>query len=61
MLIFVKTVLLYLKALLGKRNHDKPQDRYSRLDREIEKSNQSFITDQQQQQEVILKLNNVCG
>lgn len=42
-------------ALLGKRNHDKPQDRYSRLDREIEKSNQSFITDQQQQQELMIQ------
>ena len=43
--------LLYFKALLGRRN-DKPTDRYSRLDKELENSNQSFITDQQQQQEV---------
>jgi len=42
------------KALLGRRN-DKPKDRYSRLDKELENSNQAFITDQQQQQEVILK------
>ena len=41
------------KALLGRRN-DKPKDRYSRLDKEIENSNQAFIMDQQQQQEVIL-------
>lgn len=41
----------FLQALLGRRN-DKPKDRYSRLDQEIEKSNQSFIMDQQQQQEV---------
>ena len=45
--------LLYFKALLGRRN-DKPKDRYSRLDKEIENSNQSFITDQQQQQEVTI-------
>ena len=49
--------LLYFKALLGRRN-DKPTDRYSRLDKELENSNQSFITDQQQQQEVILHFHN---
>ena len=43
--------MFYFKALLGRRN-DKPKDRYSRLDNEIEKSNQTFIVDQQQQQEV---------
>lgn len=43
--------MFYFKALLGRRN-DKPKDRYSRLDNEIEKSNQTFIMDQQQQQEV---------
>lgn len=42
---------IFCQALLGRRN-DKPKDRYSRLDQEIEKSNQSFIMDQQQQQEV---------
>ncbi|XP_073243347.1 uncharacterized protein [Porites lutea] len=41
-------------ALLGRRN-DKPTDRYSRLDKEIENSNQSFITDQQQQQELMIQ------
>ena len=43
----------FFKALLGRRN-DKPKDRYSRLDQEIENSNQAFIMDQQQQQEVIM-------
>lgn len=44
-------VIFVVKALLGKRN-GKPQDKYSRLDREIERSNQTFIEDQQQQQSV---------
>ena len=39
------------QALLGKRN-GKPQDKYSRLDREIERSNQAYIDEQQQQQSV---------
>lgn len=47
--------MFYFKALLGRRN-DKPKDRYSRLDNEIEKSNQTFIVDQQQQQEVRVNL-----
>ena len=42
---------IFFQALLGRRN-EKPKDRYSRLDQEIEKSNQTFIVDQQQQQEV---------
>lgn len=42
------------EALLGKRN-DKPKDRYSRLDQEIENSNQAFIMDQQQQQELMIR------
>lgn len=41
-------------ALLGRRN-GKPKDRYSRLDQEIEKSNQTFIMDQQQQQELMIQ------
>jgi len=41
-------------ALLGRRN-DKPKDRYSRLDKELENSNQAFITDQQQQQELLIR------
>ncbi|PFX26245.1 Syntaxin-6 [Stylophora pistillata] len=41
-------------ALLGRRN-DKPKDRYSRLDQEIENSNQAFIMDQQQQQELMIR------
>ena len=49
--------MFYFKALLGRRN-DKPKDRYSRLDNEIEKSNQTFIVDQQQQQEVSCLLKN---
>ena len=36
---------------MGRRSN-KPHDRYSRLDREIENSNQDFIVDQHQQQEV---------
>ena len=43
--------MYFCQALLGRRN-DKPKDRYSRLDQEIENSNQAFIMDQQQQQEV---------
>ena len=44
---------MFFQALLGNRN-GKPQDKYSRLDREIERSNQTFIDDQQQQQSVSL-------
>ncbi|XP_031562996.1 syntaxin-6-like [Actinia tenebrosa] len=42
------------QALLGNRN-GKPQDKYSRLDREIERSNQTFIDDQQQQQSLLMQ------
>jgi len=41
------------QALMGNRN-GKPKDRYSRLDREIEKSNQGFIEDHQQSQQLLM-------
>ncbi|EDO43377.1 predicted protein [Nematostella vectensis] len=41
-------------ALMGGKNN-RPQDKYSRLDREIERSNQTFIDDQQQQQSLLMQ------